>query len=81
MLQADNTIDLAAIKLLAEAASPVNITIHKAVDLCPDPIEAVIKLKKVQGISYVLTSGGAPTAEQGIPVLREMIREATKRLT
>lgn len=76
LLDGSGEIDLAGTERLVAAAKPFHVTIHKAVDATPDPVRTVKKLKKITGISSVLTSGGAQTALEGAPTIREMIAVA-----
>ncbi len=72
------SLDLEMIEKLASAASPLNVTIHKAIDDTTDIISETKKLVSIsQNIDTILTSGGSSTAIEGIPNLLEMI-EATK---
>lgn len=80
LLTAENTIDLPGCQRLVTAAYPLPVTFHKAVDRMADPVEGVRQLKMVPGITRILTSGGKPTASEGAPKIREMIREADGRL-
>lgn len=73
VLTPGNELDLDRITELVKIALPLKVTIHKAIDQTPDPIKSFQSLLKIPGISSVLTSGGAVTAEEGIPVLQEMI--------
>jgi copper homeostasis protein len=57
---------------LAAAARPLAVTFHRAVDQTPDLGAAVATLVEL-GIDRVLTSGGAETAEQGIPTLASLV--------
>ena len=61
---------------LAKATKGYNLTFHKAIDLAADPVAALQGLKTVEGVTHVLTSGGASSASAGVPVLREMIRKS-----
>lgn len=70
-LRHDGRIDEAVTRTLVDAARPMAVTFHRAFDLALGPIEALEALVRL-GIERVLTSGQAPTAELGIPVLREM---------
>jgi copper homeostasis protein len=57
-----------------------NITFHRAFDVCRNPmlaLESIIQL----GCNRILTSGQQPTAQQGIPLLRELVRAARDRIT
>jgi copper homeostasis protein len=72
-LDRSNELNLMLIETLSMAALPLEVTIHKAIDLTSDPVAAVKSLIKIPGIHSVLTSGKSPTAQEGIPILREMI--------
>ena len=61
-------------KLVEEARKhSLSITFHRAID---EPGDILSRLEDVitLGVDRVLSSGGAVTAEEGIPVLREMVR-------
>ncbi|MFT6333564.1 MAG: copper homeostasis protein [Halioglobus sp.] len=63
--------DLNAIKSISECTD-LPITFHKSIDDSPDILEAT-KLLTDQGvIKYILTSGGAKTAEGGVEMLSTM---------
>ena len=47
LLTAENRIDLPNTQRLAEAARPLPVTFHKAVDLLTDPVDGVRELLKV----------------------------------
>jgi copper homeostasis protein len=80
LLTPGNQIDTANCHLLTAAAFPLPVTFHKAIDLLGDPAEGVRQLKKVSGITRILTSGGKPTASEGAKKIREMIREAEDKI-
>jgi len=65
---------------LAEFASPLEITFHKAIDDCNNLIIAVQSLKKIELITRILTSGGMITALEGARHINEMIMEAEHKL-
>lgn len=67
----DGTLDAETLAELIHHARGLDITLHRAVDLCPDPVQA-IHLCTSLGIRRVLTSGGAATAVQGLARLRAM---------
>lgn len=81
LLTPENSIDLAGTERLARAAHPLSVTFHKAIDVVSDPVESVRDLLTVPGITRILTSGGKPTAKEGVPVIREMIRTAGEKIT
>lgn len=66
------TLDMEAIRTLCEAAYPYPITIHKAIDLCSDILNEIPKLKDINNIRYILSSGGQATAYLGQEMLAAM---------
>jgi copper homeostasis protein len=71
-LTREGTVDLHVTARLAEAARPLAVTFHRAVDQTADLGAAVATLVEL-GIERVLTSGGTETAEQGIPALASLV--------
>lgn len=67
-LFADGRVDDRSTRMLVEAARPLSITFHRAFDLVRDPFEALDTLMAL-GVDRVLTSGGAPTAVEGLETL------------
>ena len=61
----------AVLARLLEAAAGLDVTLHRAIDLCPDPVASLGKAVEL-GISRVLTSGGARRAIDGIATLERM---------
>ena len=80
MLDKQNNIDIAATRMLAECASPLEITFHKAIDDTPDPVRSAEMLTEIKGISRILTSGGRPTALEGAENINEMSKVASGHL-
>ena len=74
-------LDIKTIRRLAKVADPMTITIHKAIDLCPDPLAELEKLRPITNVTHILSSGKKPTALEGAPLLREMIEVAGDRFT
>ena len=72
-LDDDNELDLNKIKYLADFAKPLNVIIHKAIDLTSSPVNSLIKLLEIDNVNGVLSSGGFETAELGTEVLKKMI--------
>jgi copper homeostasis protein len=81
LLTKDNKIDSGNTKILAEFAKPLEVTFHKAIDQLDDPVKGVHELKKIKGITRILTSGGKATAMEGSGKIREMIAEAGRQIT
>ena len=78
-LRADGAIDIEAMKPLMEAAEGMNVTFHRAFDMCKDPMRALEQIIAL-GCTRILTSGQEPTAEAGIPLLAELVRKAGDRI-
>jgi copper homeostasis protein len=72
-------IDLPVLGELVAAAQGREVTFHRAIDICRDPVVAVDQLI-ANGVGRVLTSGHAPRVEQGATVLAELVRVAAGRL-
>ena len=54
-------------------------TFHRAIDLCPNPIEALENLIHI-GFKRILTSGGENTAEKGINQIERLHKHAQGQL-
>ncbi|HEV2291228.1 MAG TPA: copper homeostasis protein CutC [Gemmatimonadales bacterium] len=78
-LAADGGIDRAVTECLVKAARPMSITFHRAFDVVPDRIVALETLIAL-GVDRVLTSGGATTAEVGVPELTRLVERAAGRI-
>lgn len=72
-LDDDNELDLNKIKYLADFAKPLNVIIHKAIDLTSSPLNSLKKLLEIDNVNGVLSSGGFETAKLGTEVLKKMI--------
>lgn len=70
-LRSDGTIDVDVCRRLVAAASGMSITFHRAFDLCNDPLKAIEDIIAT-GCDRILTSGCAPTATEGIPMLKKL---------
>lgn len=78
-LRRDGSVDVAALERIAAAAAPLPMVFHRAFDETPRPQESLGLLIDL-GIGGVLTSGAAPTAVEGIPSLRDLVRVAGRRI-
>ena len=72
----DFTLDISTTSRLVQASMGLPFTFHRAFDLIADKATALQHLYSL-GIRRILTSGGAPTAEAGIPVLQQLVQQAT----
>ncbi len=72
-LTADGDVDLAAMVRLLGAAGEVPVTFHRAFDSVRNPWAALDDLMEL-GVDRLLTSGGRPTAAEGIEQIAEFVR-------
>lgn len=81
-LTPDHQLDLETIVQLAKLAkSEMLVVVHKCIDYTPDPLAAFAQLlEHHQWIDYVLTSGGKPTAREGLSVLQQMVALSQGRI-
>jgi len=79
-LLADGTIDVPRTQAMIEAARPMEVVFHRAFDGTPDPFAALETLHGL-GVQRVLTSGQAPTALEGVDILRHLVQAAKGRIT
>lgn len=78
-LRRDATLDVEVMRRLIEAARPLPVTCHKAIDATRDPLEALEALLAL-GVDRVLTSGGADTAARGAATIARMVARADAAL-
>lgn len=71
----DGGLDEAALARMVTAAGGLSVTLHRVVDLLPDPVQAVAVAARL-GIARILTSGGASRADEGRATLARMVAEA-----
>lgn len=58
----------------------IPVTFHRAFDLTTDPMRALSGIMKM-GFSRILTSGQAPDALTGLPVIKELTKKASGSIT
>lgn len=74
-LQADRHVDAAATRQLMVAAGSCHFTFHRAFDRCPDP-EAALQALEQLGVPTILSSGQAPDALAGLPLLQRLLGQS-----
>jgi copper homeostasis protein len=74
-------IDLPLLGTLCEAMEGRPVTFHKAIDAVPDMEAAIGQLKAISNLKYILTSGGAPTAQAGLSQLHRLLECAAPEIT
>jgi copper homeostasis protein len=75
VLNSSNRIDTIRTQSLMDAAGDLSVTFHRAFDRVPDRVDALDMLVDL-GVARLLTSGGAPTAVEGLSSLRELVEIA-----
>ncbi|MBT9385211.1 copper homeostasis protein CutC [Pseudooceanicola sp. CBS1P-1] len=79
VLDANGRLDTAALTPLIAAARGLQIVLHRAFDLTPDP-EAALESAIALGFHRILTSGGAVSAPEGAAQLAALVRRAGDRI-
>ena len=78
-LRPDGTVHALRAAALIEAADDLPVTFHRAFDFAPD-LGAALEALVAAGVSRVLSSGGAPSAREGIPALASLVQRAAGRI-
>lgn len=78
-LTPDGDIDMKVCRRLLERRGDLTVTFHRAFDLVRDPLEALEQVIEL-GCDRILTSGLAPTAEMGMPMLQTLHEAAAGRI-
>jgi copper homeostasis protein len=79
LLDEQGRVDVARTRQLVEFASPLPVTFHRAIDMTSDlsfALEDVIS----SGATRILTSGGAPNVQRGMPAITRMVEAAAGRI-
>ncbi len=78
-LTEERQIDLEQCQRLLAASASLQTTFHRAFDLVEDPIDSMDQLIEM-GFDRLLTSGQAATAQEGIPLIRQLCDRAQDRI-
>lgn len=78
-LTPEGEIDLDACRPLMEAAMGLSVTFHRAFDLAADPLRAFEQIVAL-GCNRLLTSGQAPSAREGVALLRTLHERGAGRI-
>ena len=81
VLKDDKTVDLIATRLLTDMAAGLEITFHKAIDEVSSIFTELDRLRSIQEITNILTSGAADSAMRGSHTLKEMVTRYKGQLT
>lgn len=80
VLNKDSTLNLPALRSLIKAAQPLEVTLHRAIDMTPDPLEALEQAIELD-FQRILTSGQRETAFEGMETIASMVSLADGRIT
>lgn len=78
-LTADGEVDMPRNKELMDAAKGMNVTFHRAFDMCKDPFKSLEDIISL-GCERILTSGQQPTAIEGVSLLKQLVEKADNRI-
>jgi copper homeostasis protein len=79
LLNEHGHIDVARTRALVEFAAPLPVTFHRAIDMTPDLVAALDDVIAA-GAVRILTSGGAPSVQQGMAEIARMAKAARGRI-
>ncbi len=80
ILKPDGTLNMEQMKILMEEAGEMSVTLHRAFDVCVDPLEALEQAKSL-GINTILTSGQKNSAREGKDLLKELVARENGEIT
>lgn len=78
-LNRDGTVDYERCKKMIEIAGDRETVFHRAIDVVPEPLEAIDRLADI-GVTRILTSGQQPSVPEGVPLIAEMVQRFDKRI-
>ena len=79
VLQPGGLLDIAHTKELIELARPMSVTFHRAFDFVPD-LSRALEDAILAGADRILTSGGAAKAEDALPMVAALVKQAGSRI-
>ena len=79
LLNEQGRVDVTRTRQLVELARPLPVTFHRAIDMTPD-LSAALDDVIATGATRILTSGGAPSALEGMVEIARMVNAAGGRV-
>ena len=76
----DGSLNKPALATLCDAAGDLGKTLHRVIDITPNPLDALDDAISL-GFERVLTSGGAARAVDGVELIQKMVDLATGRIS
>lgn len=74
-LQPDGSLHMEQMKELVSEAGGMSITLHRAFDMCKDPVQTLEQVKEL-GIHTILTSGQKNHCVDGTGLLKQLVEKA-----
>ena len=78
-LTAEGEIDIKRTKEIVELTKPLEVTFHRAFDMCANPVKAMHELINL-GVDRILTSGCKNSAYEGVEFIAEIIKKAEGKI-
>ncbi|WP_113671125.1 copper homeostasis protein CutC [Vallitalea guaymasensis] len=75
VLNPDGTLDIGRMNELIHIAEGMHITLHRAFDMCKNPLETLKQAKQL-GINTILTSGQKNSCYDGKELIRELVNKS-----
>lgn len=72
-LRGDGSLHMEQLEKLVAAAGSMKVTLHRAFDVCADPMQAYGQAREL-GIDTILTSGQESSCLAGMPLLKQLSR-------
>ena len=79
ILDVDGRVDTKRTGELIDIARPMSVTFHRAFDMTVDPFQALQDLIDLK-VDRILTSGQKNTAEEGIALISDLVKEAGENI-
>lgn len=74
-LTSDGALDMPRMEMLIARAGGMSVTLHRAFDMCADPM-AALRQAKTLGVNTILTSGQENDCMDGKPLLKRLLTAA-----
>lgn len=79
VLTSDGDIDMDFMRQLMAESEGMSVTFHRAFDVCRNPFVALEQIIEL-GCDRILTSGQMPKAEDGVDLLKQLVKKAGDRI-
>ena len=79
ILKPDGMLDIKRMEKIVDAAGFMEVTFHRAFDVCRNPLETMEILIGMK-VTRILTSGGAQKADEGIGAIATFVERASGRI-